>query len=162
MTFDEAFERVLTHEGGFVNDSRDPGGATRYGITQAVARAQGYQGPMSALPLGTAADIYRRRYWDAVHADELPESVRFDVFDAAVNSGPVQAAKWLQHVLGVTEDGVIGPKTLAAAAIAADAPEMNLRALFNGTRLMFMTNLKTWPAFSRGWARRIASNLMGA
>lgn len=156
MTFDEAFERVLAHEGGFVNDSRDPGGATRYGVTQAVARAEGYQGPMSALPLGTAADIYQRKYWRAVQADKLPEAVRFDVFDAAVNSGPVQAAKWLQRALGVTADGVIGPATLAAAAAAGPS----LPAKFNGARLQFMTTLPTWPTYSKGWARRIAANLL--
>lgn len=115
MTFDDAFDRLLGHEGGYVNDPRDPGGETNWGITVAVARREGYQGPMRDLSRDTAKAIYRRKYWNAVRADELPDSVRFDVFDAAVNHGPVQAAKWLQRTVGTTADGVIGAQTVAAA-----------------------------------------------
>ncbi|MBS0427618.1 MAG: glycoside hydrolase family 108 protein [Proteobacteria bacterium] len=155
MTFDEAFDRLLGHEGGYVNDPRDPGGETNWGITVAVARREGYQGPMRDLPCDTAKAIYRRKYWNAVRADELPDSVRFDVFDAAVNHGPVQSAKWLQRTVGTTADGVIGAQTVAAARIAGPL----IAAHFNGERLQFYTDLGTWPTFGKGWARRVASNL---
>lgn len=158
MNFDQAFQRLLGHEGGYVADRRDPGGATNWGITQAVARAHGYTGHMRDLPQALAKTIYRKSYWDPVRADELPESVRFDVFDAAVNSGVGQAAKWLQRAVGTTPDGVIGAVTVGAARAAGP----QLLARFNGQRLQFMTDLKTWPTFGRGWARRIASNLLGA
>ena len=78
--------------------------------------------------------------------------IRYTVFDGAVNSGVGQSIKWLQRALGVVDDGVIGPKTLAAAnAQNADALRMRILA----SRLRFMSELSTWPAFGRGWARRI-------
>jgi lysozyme family protein len=75
------------------------------------------------------------------------------VFDAAVNSGPAQATRWLQRALGVTADGVIGPQTMAAAY--AHSHE-TLRLSILAQRLRFMASLKNWPSFSRGWAIRIA------
>jgi len=155
MDFNAAFERLIGHEGGYSFHPSDPGGETMFGVTARVARASGYLGDMRHLPIETAKDIYRRLYWDAVKADQLPESVRFDVFDAAVNSGAGQAAKWLQRAAGVADDGAIGPVTLAAAAGAGPT----LAPRFNGYRLQFMADLATWPAFGRGWAKRIASNL---
>ena len=155
MTFDEAFDRLLGHEGGYANHPSDPGGETMWGVTARVARANGFRGDMRDLPRDKAKQIYHDLYWAPVRADELPEGIRFDVFDAAVNSGPSQAAEWLQRVVGATPDGVIGPQTLRA--VAAAGPQ--IAAQFNGVRLQFMTDLPTWGAFGRGWARRIASNL---
>lgn len=156
MTFDEAFTRLLGHEGGYVDHPSDPGGATRWGVTERVARAGGYTGDMRDFPVELARDIYRREYWAPIRADELPEAVRYDVFDAAVNSGTRQAALWLQRACGASPDGVIGALTIAAARRTPD-----LRARFNGHRLRALADLPTWPAFGRGWARRIASNLTG-
>lgn len=156
MTFDQAFALLIDHEGGYVDHPDDPGGATRYGITEAVARAAGYRGDMRTLPLDFAAAIYRQQYWDAVRANELPAAARYVVFDAAVNSGVRQAVLWLQRAVGTTPDGVLGPRTLAAAQ-ALDGQQLRARLL--GQRLQFMTSLPNWPSFSRGWARRIASLL---
>jgi len=156
MDFDAAFERLIGHEGGYSDHPADPGGKTMWGVTERVARAKGYTGEMRDMPKAWAkANVYRPDYWDAVKADQLPEAVRFDVFDAAVNSGVGQAAKWLQRAAGVADDGAIGPVTLAAAAGAGPT----LAPRFNGYRLQFMADLATWPAFGRGWAKRIASNL---
>ena len=158
MNFDQAFEKLIGHEGGYSNNPADPGGETMWGITARVARADGYTGPMRDLPRERAKSIYRRKYWDAVRADLLPEVVRFDVFDGAVNSGPEQSAKWLQRAAGADDDGIVGPKTIAAAVMAGPA----LAARYNGHRLRFMTDRPTWPNFGKGWARRIATNLLGA
>ena len=158
MTFDEAFDRLIGHEGGYANHPNDPGGETMWGITARVARAAGYLEPMRDLPRGLAKEIYRRQYWTPVRAEELPAAVRFSVFDAAVNSGVGQAVKWLQEAAGVTADGVIGPVTLAAA----NKDEWRVFARFNGARLHFMAGLPTWPSFGRGWARRVADNLTEA
>lgn len=155
MNFDQAFDRLLGHEGGYVNDPRDPGGETNWGITVAVARAEGYSGPMRELPRDTAKAIYKAKYWAPVRADELPDSVRFDVFDAAVNHGVSQSSKWLQRAAGANPDGVIGAQTVAAARSAGPL----IAAAFNGYRLQFYTDLNTWPTFGKGWARRVASNL---
>lgn len=153
MNFEQAFEKLLGHEGGFVDHPSDPGGATKWGITAAVARAHGYTGPMQDLPVAVARGIARGLYWDAVQADKLPAAVRYAVFDAAYNSGVGQSIRWLQRAVGVADDGVIGPKTLQAVA-AADARTLLMRLL--SVRLRFLTGLKTWPAFGKGWARRVA------
>lgn len=153
MNFDQAFGVLLKHEGGFSDHAADPGGKTRFGITEAVAREVGYRGDMRELPLGLAKRIYKDRYWDAVRAEELPAAVRYAVFDAAVNSGPRQAILWLQRAVGAKDDGIIGPQTMTLVR-AAD-PERLLRQLL-AKRLRFMTWLPNWPAFGRGWARRIA------
>lgn len=153
MNFDVAFAKLLGHEGEFSDHPDDPGGKTRYGITEAVARRVGYRGDMRELPLDLAKRIYKAEYWDAVRADEMPPAVRYVLFDAAVNSGVGQAARWLQNAAGVTPDGVIGSRTMAAVN-ALDANGLKSRMLAN--RLRMMTNLANWPSFSRGWARRIA------
>lgn len=156
MNFDQAFDRLLGHEGGYVFSPSDPGGETNWGVTAKVAYANGYTGRMRDLPRDKAKEIYRAKYWDAVQADKLPEPLRFEVFDAAVNSGVSQAVKWLQRIAGVNDDGVLGPMTLNAVG------KLNgyaAAAAYNGTRLDFMTSLPTWGSFSRGWARRIAENL---
>ena len=153
MNFDQAFEKLLGHEGDFSDHKDDPGGATRWGVTEAVARANGYSGEMRDFPQMAAKHIYRREYWDAIRADDLPPALRYAVFDGAVNSGNAQSIKWLQRAVGVVDDGRVGPQTMAQARAAP--PDAVLRRML-AERLRFMTNLKVWPAFSRGWARRIA------
>ncbi len=156
MNFDEAFHKLLGHEGQFSDHPDDPGGATCWGVTERVARANGYDGDMRVLPVEMAKDIYRRQYWTAVQAEELPPALRYAVFDAAVNSGAQQAIKWLQASVGASVDGRIGAQTLTMARAAA--PDFALRRML-ALRLKFMTDLKAWPAFSRGWARRVADLL---
>jgi lysozyme family protein len=102
--------------------------------------------------------VYRREYWDALQAEALPEAIRFDLFDAAVNSGCTQAIKWLQSAVGVHDDGLMGPLTMESSLLTSPGV---ILARFNGQRLEFMTNLPTWTAFGKGWARRIAKNLKG-
>ncbi|MBV5297859.1 MAG: glycoside hydrolase family 108 protein [Rhodoferax sp.] len=157
MNFDQAFEKLLGREGGYSNHRADKGGQTNWGITEAVARAQCYYGSMQDLTQFQAKAIYRQCYWTPLLADQLPAEVRFDVFDGAVNSGVTQSTKWLQRALGVDDDGIIGPRTLAAAALV---PGGVLKAQYNGHRLAFMASLPNWVDFGKGWARRIAKNLV--
>lgn len=156
MNFDTAFERLLGHEGAYSFHPDDPGGETMWGVTVNVARENGYTGPMKSLPVDVAKAIYKKRYWDTVRADDLPPAIRYHVFDAAVNSGVTQAGKWLQRAVGVSDDGHVGPITFNAARAAP--PDAVIRRM-NANRLRFMTDLKNWPSFSRGWARRIADLL---
>ena len=79
VNFEEAFERLLGHEGDFVDHADDPGGATRWGITERTARAHGYTGPMRDLPVCVARGIAKIAYWDAVKAEQLPAAVRYAV-----------------------------------------------------------------------------------
>jgi lysozyme family protein len=121
-------------------------------VTERVARANGYTGDMRQLPVDVAKAIYRKDYWTPIRADELPEALRYAVFDAAVNSGDRQAIRWLQEAVGASPDGFIGPQTLRFVQ-SSDHQATLLKML--ALRLRFMTNLPTWPAFGKGWARRI-------
>jgi lysozyme family protein len=155
MNFDEAFDRLIGHEGGYVNNRADPGGETKFGISKRAYPQEN----IAALTLDRARDIYRRDFWGPCGADALPEDVKFAVFDLAVNSGVTAAIRILQRACGTTIDGVLGPRTLQAAQ---SMPPVRLAARVNGARLAFMAELPQWPSFGRGWARRIASNLMEA
>lgn len=153
MNFSTAFEKLLGHEGGYSNHRDDPGGETMWGITKRVAVQNGYTGDMRSMPVETAKAIYKSMYWDAVQAENLPADIRYIVFDGAVNSGVTQAAMWLQRACGVKDDGVIGPQTIRAAnALHSEGLKRKILA----QRLRFMAGLPNWPAFGRGWARRIA------
>jgi lysozyme family protein len=155
-SFPAALALVLRHEGGFVNHPNDPGGPTKFGITlETLARAR--SAAVSAedvrnLDRAEAAAIYRRLYWDAVRADELPAGLDLALFDFAVNAGPLRAARTLQSVLGSTVDGIIGPATIAAAHAAP--VQGTVRALTRA-RLDHLAHLPTWPVFGRGWRRRV-------
>mgnify|MGYP000849199572 CR=1 FL=1 len=156
MNFEAAFFKLLGHEGGYSNHPDDPGGETMWGITKEVAKENGYTGPMKSLPVETAQAIYKRQYWLAVRAPELPDGVDYLVFDGAVNSGVKQSALWLQRACGATADGIIGPRTIEAAH-QMDPQALKMRLL--AQRLRFMASLHNWPAFGRGWARRICDLL---
>lgn len=155
MTFDEAFELLIGHEGGLVDHPADPGGLTRFGISQRAYPTENIR----AMTLDRAKTLYMRDYWGAAGCPNVPDAIRFDLFDMAVNSGVRAAVKCLQRAAGCAEDGALGPKTLAAIT-AMDG--IKLQARFNGARLQFMTDLPTWQSFGKGWARRIASNLLRA
>ena len=155
--FTASLSHVLRHEGGFVHDARDPGGATNMGITAAtLARMRGRPvtaAEVRALQRSEAAAIYRRLFWDALSADELPPGVDHALFDLAVNSGPSRAAKLVQRVVAVAEDGRIGPVTMAA--LRRSDPLETIKALTQA-RLDFLQRLPTWATFGRGWRRRVA------
>ena len=159
MNFDDAFTKLLGHEGGYSDNKDDTGGKTMWGMTETAARANGYTGEMRDFPVETAKAIYKKSYWAPCRCDELPDPIAFDVFDTAVNSGCSQSIKFLQRAVNTGDDGIIGPATLKAVS---SIPTYIVSARFNGQRLDFMTNLKVWSVFGKGWARRIAKNLMEA
>lgn len=155
MNFDQAFEALIGHEGGYVNDPCDPGGETKFGISK-----RAYPNvDIKALTLEQAKAIYKSDYWDRSQCDSLPPVVAFQVFDTAVNSGIGQSIRFLQRAVGVADDGQVGPLTINAVK-RLDAETIVAR--FNGQRLDFMTKLSTWDVYGKGWARRIAKNLMEA
>ena len=156
QNFAQALQAVLKHEGGFVNNPKDPGGMTNLGCTKAVWEEHcGHpvdEKAMRALTAVNVAPLYKRKYWDKVQGDELPPGVDYCVFDAAINSGPGRAAKWLQACVGVEVDGGIGPKTLAA--VRAMDPK-KLVDDYGRRRLSFLTDLPHWDTFGIGWTRRV-------
>ena len=125
---DQLIDAVIDREGGYVDHSADKGGPTCFGITQAVARAHGYAGPMRQLPRSEAAGIYRRIYWLRPRLDEVAlRSGRLaaELFDTGVNMGPAVAITFLQRALtalnrggrdyaDLTPDGRLGAATLGA------------------------------------------------
>ncbi|KAB7767620.1 glycoside hydrolase family 108 protein [Xanthomonas maliensis] len=150
--FNVLIERVLSHEGGYVNDPQDPGGETQWGISK-----RSYpQLNIRALTRADAIAIYRRDFWARVQGDKLPDEFAFQALDAAVNHGIGNAVRWMQRAAGVADDGVIGPVTLAAIAIAQPA---DLVLVFNAIRLEFYAKLETFSRFGRGWTTRVAGNL---
>jgi lysozyme family protein len=152
-SFIAAFGALMAVEKGYWDDPA--GGPTMYGVTERVARAWGYQGDMRALPLLTAQAIAKSEYWDRFQCDQFAPAISYQVFDAAYNGGhPVQ---WLQQAVGVEVDGKIGPKTVAALR-AADPSRVVLQ--FNAARIKYLTSLDGWASNGKGWARRIADNLL--
>jgi len=124
----ELIDGLIEREGGFVDHPADRGGPTAYGITEAVARAHGYAGPMALFPRGEAEAIYRRLYWSRPRFDQVAtrsSRVAAELFDTGANMGPGVAATFLQRALtalnrnakdypDLVPDGRVGPLTLSA------------------------------------------------
>ena len=153
--FVKSLHHVLKSEGGFVDHPDDPGGVTNKGIT-----ARTYEnflgGPvdvqmMRDIPDNHVEEIYKDMYWEVVRADDLPAGVDLCVFDFGVNAGPIRSAKMLQSCVDATEDGVIGPKTLARVS-EQDTEE--LIKLFSIKREEYYKSLRHFETFGRGWLRR--------
>lgn len=113
--WEASIAHVLACEGGIANDPLDRGGLTKYGISQRAYPNR----DIETLTEAEAVEIYRRDYWMRIRADELPPQAAVPTFDAAVNQGQGQATRMLQRALGLTEDGIIGPATIAACTLAS-------------------------------------------
>ena len=152
-----AIHLILGHEGGYVNHKDDPGGATNMGVTLETFRRYIKPGgsieDLKALTREQAVIVFKRHYWDAVLADFLPSGVDYAVADFAVNSGPARAARFLQAIVGATQDGMVGPATLAA--VAKWEPKL-LAAKLCDKRLAWLQTLGTWSTFGRGWSARVS------
>lgn len=128
MDIDSLIDALIEREGDYADHPADRGGPTRFGITEAVARANGYGGAMRALPRDKAALIYRRLYWTRPRFDAVAErapAIAAELFDTGANMGPKVAAAFLQRALNalnrgardyadIAVDGHVGPATLAA------------------------------------------------
>ena len=152
--YDFILKQVLKYEGGYSDHKDDPGGATMKGITQAVYDSWRKTNNLPVQSVRNISDsevaaIYRNLYWDKIRGDDLPSGIDMAVMDYAVNSGVSKAAKTLQGIVGVTQDGVIGPATIQAAKTYVAMAVTN-------KRLAFMQSLSIWPTFGKGWAARIA------
>lgn len=144
--FERAFRIVVGEEGGYVNDPRDPGGETKFGISKRAYPDVDIRN----LTLDDARAIYRRDYWDRVGGDDLPYRWALLVFDAAVNQGVDPAIRMMQDALGVMVDGNIGPRTLAAANLDDDRRPARFLAL----RVFRYQRTKNFDRFGYGWVTR--------
>lgn len=155
-TFAKAMPHVFTEEGGYVDNPRDPGGATNLGIT--ISTLSAWEGrkvskaEVKALNKAKATSIYRANYWSKIDGDALPAGVDYAVFDFAINSGPARAVKFLQRIVGVAQDGVVGAKTLAA--VHKMSADRIINAL-SDNRIAWLKTLGTFKDFGKGWLARV-------
>ncbi len=171
--FERAFKHTVGIEGGFVDDPRDSGGATNFGITERVARANGYTGLMPDMTIEFARSVYKQQYWDTLRLDEiaeLSESISAEMFDTGVNCGIAVAGKFLQRSLNalnresrdypdMTVDGIVGPMTVSAlrsylAKRSSGGEIVMLRALnaLQGERYIVLAETRQKDeAFVFGW-----------
>lgn len=154
--FQKVMPYIFSEEGGYVNNPADPGGATNMGIT--IATLSAWEGhrvspeDVKNLTQATATKIYQAQFWNKIDGDNLPSGIDYAVFDFSVNSGPGRAAKMLQGILGVPQDGVIGAKTVAAAN-QRSADEI-INALCDA-RASWLKGLSTASTFGKGWLARV-------
>ncbi|KQM96648.1 glycoside hydrolase family 108 protein [Sphingomonas sp. Leaf25] len=179
MTIDRLIDDVIDREGGYVDHPADRGGATRFGITKGVARAEGYTGDMRHFPRAQAVQLYRRRYWLAPGFDQVAKrapALAAELFDTGVNMGPTVAAGFLQRTLNalnrgardwpdVNLDSAIGTRTLAAldAMLASRGPAAEavlvkaINALQGERYLRLAETRPANEAFLYGWlAQRVS------
>jgi lysozyme family protein len=167
MTFEEAFEKTLAVEKGWQSNYHDngnwtggrPGAGTLKGTKYGISAAAYPDEDIKNLTVERAKLLARRDYWDKLRCDQLPEPVRYDMFDVGFNAGIGPAAKLLQRTLGITEDGVIGKITIGKAN--GTTPQL-LDKRFNGHFIKYITSLpdRQWEKFGRGWAIRVADRLI--
>lgn len=156
LTFQQIFDRLIGHEGGYVNDLQDPGGETNWGVTKRTAMANGYTGNMKTMTRQQAYEIYRRAFWLRYNCEQMPDAVAYQFFDAAVNHGFGNASRMLQRAVGVLDDGIIGKYSIEAIN---RNPISDTLMVLNGERLNFYTRLKNFDRYGKGWVNRVAQNL---
>jgi lysozyme family protein len=144
-------------EGGYVNHKDDPGGPTDRGITQKTYDAWNKlkgrpRKTVKGITKTESEEIIVSQYFTPIRFNDLPSGLDYSVADTSVNSGPSRAAKLLQKVLGISQDGVIGTQTLAAIK-GKDIKSLIIK--YNDARLSFMQSLSTWRTFGKGWTTRV-------
>jgi len=148
MSFETAFRFTVSHEGGYVNDARDPGGETKFGISK-----RSYPNlDIKSLTLDQAQAIYKRDYWQQASCDRMPPKIAIAVFDAAVHHGPKTAIKLLQRALKVADDGEYGRITHGTLQ-ARDCNET--LELMLAQRAIYLTTCPAWPTYKLGWLKRL-------
>jgi lysozyme family protein len=171
MTFDDAFAVLVDpqHEGGYSSDPNDSGNwtggkcgdgalkGTKFGISAASYPDE----DIANLTLERARSIYFADFWVASGCEQLPDALRYQMFDLAVNTSapkhPTTAIKLLQRAVGAVPDGVLGPETISkATAMESRVALSRLR----GRAIQRYTDFETWGLYGRGWMRRMAANML--
>jgi len=156
VNFKSSLTEVLKSEGGYSDHPKDPGGATNKGITLRTYNYFTHKDKTKAdlrnITDYEVQNIYLTGYWVKCHCDFLPSGVDYCLFDAAVNSGPTRATRWLQQAVDVKIDGIFGSKTMRS--INGYTPG-EIIEVFCDIRLRFLRGLKTWDDFGNGWGKRV-------
>lgn len=143
-----AINHTLELEGGYVNDPKDSGGQTKYGISKKAYPDL----DIKNLTISQAMEIYRKDYWDRCKCDYMPDALSVAVFDFAVNSGVKTAIKKLQIALGVKSDGIIGNQTIGACN---RLPIKKVLEDYMNLRLDYLMSLPKWKYYGNGWGSRV-------
>jgi lysozyme family protein len=154
VTPNEAIDLILKQEGGYVNDPRDPGGETKYGISKKAHPNE----DVANLTVERAREIYRADYWNptAARIHDISDRLAVVLFDSAVNQGNGAAVQMLQGLLHVKRDGIIGPMTVAALQDAIDQHgEGWVIAQFQAARVLRYVGDRNWSTYGRGWMVRV-------
>ena len=165
MTRDQIIARIIGIEAGYVDNPRDPGGATKYGVTQRYldehrGRVPGLPASVADLTIAEATALYVADEWAEIQGDALPWPVAYLVMDTAVNSGAAEAVKLLQQALGLAVDGNLGPVTVAAANRGSVE---DLCIEFAARRGVHYASLcATLAQFELGWMRRLIRSCITA
>ena len=146
--WDYAFQILMSNEGGYVNDPKDSGGETKYGISKKAYPDV----DIPNLTIAQAMEIYHRDYWDRCKCDNIPDALSVAVFDFAVNSGVKTAIKKLQIALGVKADGIIGNQTVGACN---RLPVKKVLDDYMDLRLDYLMSLPKWKYYGNGWGNRV-------
>ena len=164
VDFNQAFNRLILHEGGYSNDTKDPGNWTGGKVGVGILKGTKYGIAANTYPnldiknlsIIQAKEIYKRDWWDKLGADQLHPAIVFQLWDFSINAGKSRAVKELQQVAGVPVDGVIGARLITAIK-ALDVNAVLFK--FAARRLEFYTSLSTWPTYGKGWTNRVVANL---
>ena len=151
----DVVDRSIQEEGGYVNNPKDPGGETKFGISKRSYPNEDIQNMTRA----EAVRLYYNDFWQAPGIAALPIELAFQVFDCGVNIGAASAVRMLQNVVGVPADGQVGPQTRGAvSALPLGVVLLGLLA----ARERFYVNAHGWETFGKGWASRLAQCLQWA
>ena len=169
--FEKGFKIVIEHEGGYVDNKFDNGGKTNWGITQKVAKQNGYTGDMKKLPIETAKEIYKKNYWDKLKLDVVHnQEVANELFDTGVNMGVRTASKFFQRSINLLNraehnysnlrvDGSIGVKTIATFSSMNEQDQkyiLKLLNIFQGAKyIKICEKNEDQEIFIRGWLKRV-------
>lgn len=165
--YEKAFAELIGNEGGFKCQATDRmdwtsgmvGIGTLVGTKYGISAGTYPKLDIKNLTLGEAQAIYKRDWWDGFKGDLLPYELAFQIFDSEINHGHKMGVKFLQRALGVVDDGALGPVTLKTIG---DHDEDQIIMRFLAIRLHYFTDCKTWATDGRGWAKRVANNLLKA
>lgn len=154
--FTKAIKIILHHEGGYVNDPKDPGGETNFGISKRAFPSVDIRN----LTIERATQIYKTNYWEKILGDEIiQQELATNIFDFAVNAGVSQAVKRIQRIVDVTADGIAGARTIERI----NSSKENLNVLFTSARIDFYKSLivkqPSSSKFFNGWKKRSLSFL---
>ena len=162
--FNKVFDRVIGHEGGFQADPQDRGNWTSGVIgngelkgTKFGLAAMTYPHlDIKNLTVQAAKAIYFEDWWLELNMDKYPPALAYQMFDASINHGSGRAIQFLQRAVGTKDDGILGPKTMAAMSKIQND---DLLLLFIAERLQYFTEVNTWKTYCTGWTRRMVQNL---